>query len=274
MSIGLAVALRTQRVLLPSGIGLDVVVQGRRDGSPIVLLHGFSDSWRSFAPILPLLPPDLRVIAPSQRGHGDSDRPTSGYTVADYAADAIALMDALHIETALVVGHSMGSLVAQRLAIDHPDRVQGLVLIGAFIGLTDKPAADELGQAIEQLEDPVDPAFVREFQSSGIAQPIPDALYETIIAESLKLPARVWRDTIRSLLRTDLASEVAQIAAPTALLWGDRDVFCRREEQDALVRGISQARLITYPGGGHSPHWECPEQIAAEIAVRAAPTKR
>jgi pimeloyl-ACP methyl ester carboxylesterase len=212
----------------------------------------------------------LRVIVPSLRGHGDSDRPASGYGMADYAGDIVALMDALGIESARIVGHSMGSLVAQRLAIDHPDRVESLVLIGAFVGLTDNPGGHKLAASIEQLTEPVDPDFVRAFQSSTIARPVSDAFLEIVIGESLKLPLRVWRETVRALLQTDLGPELSRIKAPTLVLWGDKDVFCSRAEQDALLRGVKGARLVRYAGAGHALHWECPEQVAAEIAVRCA----
>ena len=110
----------------------------------MLLLHGYTDSWRSFELILPHLPSSVRAIAPSQRGHGDADRPASGYGAADLAADAVALMDALGLDRAVVAGHSMGSLVAQRVALDHPGRVRGLVLLGAFATLRGNPAVREL----------------------------------------------------------------------------------------------------------------------------------
>ncbi|MCG8419715.1 MAG: alpha/beta hydrolase, partial [Proteobacteria bacterium] len=75
------------------------------------------------------LPGDLRVVAPSQRGHGDSGHPAGGYGVDDFAADAIALLDALGIERAAVVGHSMGSFIAQQVALRAPQRVTHLILI-------------------------------------------------------------------------------------------------------------------------------------------------
>ncbi|MEQ9814027.1 MAG: alpha/beta fold hydrolase [Azospirillaceae bacterium] len=78
----------------------------------MLLLHGLSDSWRSFELALPHLPDSIRVFALSLRGHGDSRRPEAGYHFRDFAADVAAFMDALDLESTVVVGHSMGSAVA------------------------------------------------------------------------------------------------------------------------------------------------------------------
>src|SRR5262245_14854784 len=115
------------RISLAGGICLDYAVQGDPRGTPLLLLHGITDSWRSFEPVLDVLPRDLRAYAVSQRGHGDSDRPARGYAVRTWAADAAAFIRAVGAGPMLVVGHSMGSAVALRLAIDHPRLLSGLV---------------------------------------------------------------------------------------------------------------------------------------------------
>src|SRR5262245_5348859 len=100
---------------LGTGVRLRYVDTGQRTGRPVLLLHGYSDSWFSFSPVLPLLDPALRLIIADQRGHGGSDRPSAGYSPDDMAADAIALLDALGIPSVAAVGHSMGSLVVLRM---------------------------------------------------------------------------------------------------------------------------------------------------------------
>src|SRR5687768_12904101 len=90
----------------------------------IVLLPGLSDSWRSWETVLPHFPVSLRVLAISQRGHGDSDKPDAAYSVRDYAADLGALLDALSLDSVIVAGHSSASLVARRFALDHRERVR------------------------------------------------------------------------------------------------------------------------------------------------------
>jgi non-heme chloroperoxidase len=253
---------------LASGIALEYVEQGDSSGLPLLLLHGYTDSWRSFQPLLAALPKSLRTITPSQRGHGDSDKPRSRYATSGFAADLADFLDTVGIEAAAVAGHSMGSLMAQRFAIDYPQRTRGLVLLGAFKTLQGNPGAAALWEdAVATLEDPVDPGFVRAFQQSTLAKPIPPDFFETIVAESLKVPAHVWRSALRSLLDTDFSRDLPKIAAPTLILWGDEDGFCSRSEQEALKAAISHAGLITYPGAGHSLHWEEPHKAAADIVA-------
>lgn len=95
-----------QNVEHPKGLRFQFVEQGEPTGIPILLLHGTSDSWHSFETVLPHLPPSIRAIALTQRGHGDSSRPPDGYQTDDFVTDVAALMDALGIEAAFVAGHS------------------------------------------------------------------------------------------------------------------------------------------------------------------------
>ena len=106
----------------------------RRADLPIsvVFVHGWPDSWRSFQPVLDALPPTIGAISVSLRGFGGSDAPADGYTPDDFAADVRELVDHLGVTSAVFVGHSMGTLVVQRLAASHPEVVAGLVLIGGL----------------------------------------------------------------------------------------------------------------------------------------------
>jgi pimeloyl-ACP methyl ester carboxylesterase len=234
---------------------------------PLVLLHGVADSWRSYERVLEHLPASLRAIALTQRGHGDADRPESGYRYRDFAADLAGFMEAKGLRSAVVVGHSMGAAVAQRFAIDHPTRIRGLVLVGAFESLCRNDGVRELWQTtVSKLEDPVDEGFVREFQASTLARPVPPGFFETVVAESLKVPARVWRETFRGFAEEDHSADLHRIVAPTLVVWGDQDAFCPRSDQDALTAAIAGSRLVVVPGAGHGVHWEEPERVAACIA--------
>src|SRR3712207_1254388 len=93
-------------VELPNRVRLEYAEQGDPSGVPVVLLHGITDSWRSFERVLPHLPPSIHAFALSQRGHGDSDRPASGYRPRDFAADLGAFVDALGLGPVVVAGHS------------------------------------------------------------------------------------------------------------------------------------------------------------------------
>lgn len=255
-------------ISLPTGITLPYVEQGDPNGMPVILLHGVTDSWRSFELMLPHLPPSLHAFALSQRGHGDADRPTAGYGFHDFAADVAAFMDTLQLETAVLVGHSMGSGVAQRFALDYPDRLSGLVLVGSFATLPDNPGVREFwNSTVSRLVDPIDPNLVREFQQSTLAQPVPAAFFETVVQESLKVPARVWRATFATFLREDWSGELGKITAPTLIIWGDQDRYFPRSDQDILTATIPDARLLVYPGAGHDPHWEEPKRFTHDVVA-------
>jgi pimeloyl-ACP methyl ester carboxylesterase len=238
-------------------------------GTPVLMLHGWTDSQRSFEPVFPHLPSAVRAIAPTQRGHGDADRPADGYSPSDLAGDAVALLDSLGIDRAVLVGHSMGAWVAEQIAIEHPERVDGVVLVGAIGSTSTNPAVEEIRGIVAAMEDPVDPDFVHEFQLSTTERPLPPGLLDTFVQESLRLPARVWQATAERF-PDDVYDAVAAIEAPTLLIWGDRDAVATRAEQQRLVEAIPQARLTVYEGTGHAVHWEEPERFAADVAAFAA----
>jgi non-heme chloroperoxidase len=261
-------------IQLSTGVTVPYLEQGDPSGLPVVLLHGYSDSSLSYDLLLEHLPDSIHAYAFTQRGHGDAEKPVAGYRVEDYVADVAAFMDAMGVEAAVIAGHSGGSYTAQRFALDHPDRTLGVVLIGAFRAFHDNPDILELHEAVSQFTDPVDPEFVREFQESCVAQPVPAGFIDAIVAGSCQVPARVWKDYLAGLREAEVPTESGSIAAPTLILWGDQDAFCPRSDQDGLLAAIPGARLSVYHGTGHCPHWEQPERAAAEIAAFTAGISR
>jgi pimeloyl-ACP methyl ester carboxylesterase len=259
--------MRPRRLQLRDGFEVEYVEQGDPSGVPTVLLHGYSDSWRSFEPLLPHLPPSIRAFAFSQRGHGDTDRPASGYQIDDFAADVAAFIDRLDLGRSVIVGHSMGATIAERVAARYPSRALGLVMMGAFAGYDESPGVTELAEAVSALTDPVDAAFVREFQESTVARPVPAALMDAMVHQSLKMPARVWRAVLRGLLDGEAGRDRSRLAVPTSIIWGDRDAFCSRREQEALLREVSGSTLIVHHGAGHALHWEDPAAVAGNLTA-------
>lgn len=263
--------LRAMTARLPNGLALPCMEHGAPSGAPVLLLHGYTDSWRSFEPVLPHLPRPLRAIAPTLRGHGGASRPDTGYTMRDFSEDVVALMDTLRLPRAVVVGHSMGSLIAQRLAADHPGRVAGLMLVGAFADMRGNREVEALwADTVATLEDPIPDDLVWAFQSGTCAQPVPVGLIETAVRESLRVPARVWREALRGQIEADLGEARRRIAAPTLLLWGAQDSFAPRTDQDRLRAEIRGAELTVWREAGHAPHWEEPERFAHEMAAFVA----
>ncbi len=251
---------------LASGLRLPYVEQGEKGGTAVVLLHAYVDSWRTFELVLPHLPPSIHAFAPDQRGHGDADRPDSGYELEQLSADVAEFMDAVGLDAAVIVGSSSGGYVAQRFALDFPHRVSGLVLIGNPLSLRERPP---ILDAVLELSDPVDPAFVREFVGAVVSQSVPPAFLETMIAESQKVPAHVWKAALLGLQAATPPTETGTITAPTVIIWGDRDEFLPRADQEALAAAIPKSQLVVYEGAGHVVLWEQPERIAADIVALA-----
>jgi pimeloyl-ACP methyl ester carboxylesterase len=258
-------ALHVQSVVLSTGIRLRYASQGDPLGAACIFLPAYADSWFSYSRLLPLLPDAVRLYAVDQRGHGDSERPACCYDVDTFAFDVVAFLDAVGVERAILVGHSGSCFVGRRVAVTHPDRVAGLVLIASPMAL-DRDRFGSFAATIEDLPDPMPIDFVRTFQESAVHLPMPDEFLAGLISASLKVPARVWRATLEGMLAFDDRAVLERIAAPSLLLWGDQDAIVSRSAQEDLARSIPTARFVTYAGVGHSPHWERPELVAGSIA--------
>ena len=259
--------LQPETTRLASGLRLEYAEYGDPNGETVVFLHGITDSWFSFSRLLPLLDPTrYHAYALSQRGHGDCDRPESAYSMNDFAADVVAFMDAVHLARATLVGHSMGSVVARRVAATYPDRVDRLVLIGSSYTFLNV-ATTEFREAVQALEDPVPAEFAREFQESTLHVPVPPEFLDRVVAETLKVPARVWQGALDGVLSLDDKAELERIVAPTLVMWGDRDEYFGREQQDRLVAAIPGANLLVYPDTGHDLQWERPDGVAYDLTA-------
>jgi non-heme chloroperoxidase len=247
---------------------LPYVEQGDVTGVPVLMLHGVTDSWRSFEPVLPHLPDDIRAIAATQRGHGHAPKPEGPYLVEDMAADAIELLDELEIERAVVVGHSMGSWVTQRLTIDHPERLLGAVMAGSFTGSVARdPALAAALRSLADVPDEITAEYALEWQESTVARPIDPDQMDVFVQESLKVPPRVWAAAFNGFAELDQGLDLWGVRVPTLLIWGDRDAFTPRAAQDGLLEALEEARLEVYEGVGHAVHWEQPLRFARDVTA-------
>ena len=154
-------------VQLATGPRVNCVRSGDPSREPVILIHGWPDAWFSYSRVMPLLPDALHAVAFDQRGFGDSDRPQSGYSIPEMAADVIALLDALALDRVTLVGHSFGSFVARQAAIAHPERVKTLVLIGTGFAASNEVTRD-LQKSLRDLPDPIPVEFSREFAQSTV----------------------------------------------------------------------------------------------------------
>jgi non-heme chloroperoxidase len=257
---------RFAAVHLATGPRLHYAERGDREGEAIIFLHAYADSWFSYGRVLPLLSPAYHAFAPDQRGHGNSDKPECCYAADDYAADVDAFMEAVGIEEATLVGDSSGGLIAQRVALDYPHRVSCLVLIGSPTTLVNNETLMGWSESLRTLEDPVPPEFVRALLESIIHYPIPEEFLEKALSESLKVPARVWRDYWEGVvLAVDDTARYGEISAPTLILWGAQDALLPREEQERRAAAIPKATLKVYPETGHLAHWVRPEWVVRDL---------
>ena len=250
-------------VRLSTGVTLPFAAHGDPSGPAVLLLHAWGESLGCFDRLVPLLPSRLFVLAVDQRGHGDADKPEHGYGLPSCAADVVAFLDAVGFASAVLVGSSSGGYVAQQVSVDHPGRVSGLVLIGSPLSLHGRPPfADE----IEGLTDPLDPGWVRQSLSwFPRFHDVPDWYIEDRVRDGLRMPARVWRDTLSGLTTARPPTETGTITAPTLILCGQRDTLLPAADQQALAATISGSRLVVYHDTGHLVLWERPDLVARHL---------
>jgi pimeloyl-ACP methyl ester carboxylesterase len=258
---------RKQSVLLPNGVRLAYVEMGDPNGSPVLLLHGWTDSSRVWTILAPQLMKH-RLLVPDQRGHGASDRPECCYALADLAYDAKLFLDAMKVERAGVVGHSLGSMVGQRLAAEHPERVERLVLIGSTV-LVPVRRGDWLWTEVNGLSHPmaVDSPFMRAWSPSASPTPVDGSYLAHADRETVAVPRQVWLGVARELVDVPVGNRAADIRAPTLILSGGKDPLFPPDHHAALVRAFPHARAHVFPELGHNLVVERPDEVGPRLAA-------
>lgn len=251
-------------IALSDGETLAYIDMGPRNAVPVVLLHGYTDSARDWAPIAPFLSPRFRLIIPDLRGQGASSKPDCCYTRFDFAYDIKLLLERLKLRSAVVVGHSLGSVVAQTFAEEWPGRTQRLILIsstGTYFG----PTRDGAWLAgAEKLKDPIDPdsAFMKSWWSESM-RINPPFFSSRERQDAAAIPARVWRAIAQQcLLGVDLHFMLPRITSPTLLIWGGKDSLEGPAGRAALRSGIKGAQVVSFPPLGHDLIWQDPRGVA------------
>lgn len=252
----------SSRISLGDGVSLNCL-EGAGDEPTTMFLHGYIDSSRSFEALIENWPGRTRTLRPDFRGHGDS-APATSYAIADFAGDIIELVQRVVSAPVNVVGHSMGSIVAQRVAARRPDLVRKLVLIGAGPTAYGHPGLNELRQEIASFDGSVPRSFVEAFQRSTVYAPVTEDVIGGYIAESLKVGLGAWRGALDGLL-DEPASAPIRLEVPALVVWGEHDEVFGAGAQADLAKLLPQHRAIRYPDAGHAPHWEFPKRVAADI---------
>lgn len=255
-----------QRIRLRTGLATAVTEQGEPGRHPsLLLLHAWTGSRRSFARMLPLLPSTMHAVAVDLRGHGDADKLPTGYDVETLAADVTAVLDALELRRAVLVGASSGGYVAQQVAVSEPDRLAGLVLAGSPRDLRARPP---FADALERMPDPLDPAWVREFTANFTdLDRLPSWYGDLLVEDALRVPAPLWWAAYVGLNRSRPPTDAGEITVPTLVISGGRDGLLGREQTAELVSRVPGARWIEYPDTGHLVLEEQPGRLAADVAA-------
>jgi len=261
---------RKRTVALPNGETLAYVPLGDPAGPPVVLIHGYTDSARDWVPLVPYLASRLRLLLLDLRGHGHSGKPECCYTRFDFAYDIKLLLDALQITRADIVGHSLGSVIAQTFAEFWPQRTGRVVLISSTgcppPGAPPRPPAYDYAAEIRKLKEPIDPdsPFMIEWWSS------PTKVDEEFIRrqrrDAAAIPLNVWLAVLdQGLGSCDLQQTLPRLRAPTLLIWGSKDPIMPEEVRQTLREALPHAEVRVFPGLGHNPFWEDPAAVARVI---------
>jgi 3-oxoadipate enol-lactonase len=233
----------------------------RGAGEPLLLIHGWGYGRWGWAPVVDPLAEDFTVIAFDNRGIGESDVPDGPYTTAQMAGDAAAVLDAADLPRAHVVGTSLGGMIAQELALLHPERVDRLVLACTTPG--GERAAPMPLQTVELLQEgaslPPDVAL-RRFVANALAPDAPDALVDEIVAARLANPfdAAGWAAQGAAGAAFDAYDRLGAIESPTLVVHGTADAVVDPRNSELLAALIPDARLEWVDGGGHLFFWEQP----------------
>jgi 2-succinyl-6-hydroxy-2,4-cyclohexadiene-1-carboxylate synthase len=253
-----------------NGIEFHVEVEG--SGPPLLLLHGFTGSVRSWDEVRPDLAHAARVIAVDLIGHGLTASPDDHrrYTLEWSARDLVALLDALDLETVDVAGYSMGGRVALHFATCHPERVGGLILESASPGIEEEAERQRRIQSDEALAQRIlaggIEAFVDEWERQALLQPAPHVSAERRAAQhAQRLDNRPLglANSLRGMgagQQLPLWSNLADLRLPVALIVGEhdaryRDIAWRMRER------LPAAAVWSVPEAGHSVHFDQPRRF-------------
>ncbi|MBB5233946.1 alpha/beta fold hydrolase [Deinococcus budaensis] len=237
----------------------------------VLFLSWLGGSRLGWADVVRELGQDYRALAPDHRDTGDSEACADAFTLADLADDAAAFLRAVAAAPAFVVGLSMGGMVAQHLALRHPELVRGLVLVATTPGGRASTPATERGRAALFLPAEL-PAPERARQAltlmthPGFTEAHPGALAQAAAnAERHPMSAESFRRQFQAIRAHDTTAGLARIQAPTLVLHGEHDDLIPLSNAERLAAGIPGAGLRVYPGTGHMPHLERPADFLRDL---------
>jgi pimeloyl-ACP methyl ester carboxylesterase len=222
----------SKSVTLSSGVMLPFIKHSDPSVVPVALLHGVTDS-RQHLEFSPSSEP-LHVFTHTQRSHGNTEHHVLESRLQEFTKAVAALMGAVGLESALIVGTSARASVVQRLAKECAKRTSGLVLMGSFVAYHDMSVAF-YSTAIVPLAASVDPTFTLEFRAGTLAKPLPQAWLESFVQKNLNRQVDV--------VEVEVTRKLAKVKAPTLIVWNNADVSPSRSSDESLQTSILDARL-------------------------------
>jgi pimeloyl-ACP methyl ester carboxylesterase len=261
-------------MVLPDGETLAYIDRGNPSGPAVVLIHGYTDNARDWVPLLPYLSKHYRLILVDIRGHGQSSKPECCYSRLDFAYDIKLLLDGLGVPKADIVGHSLGSIIAQTFAEYWPERTAHVVLISSTGGYPPdqpkQPAQFDYAAEIRKLKEPIDPDSPFMIAWWDSPTPVDPDFIRRQRKDAAGIPLRVWLAVLDEGLRADnayaeLQATLPRLKAPTLLIWGSKDPIMEEEVRQSLRKALPAAKVKIFEGLGHNPIWEDPRDVAQSI---------
>lgn len=259
--------------------GAEIAVRRAGAGQALLLVHGIPTSSRVWDGVAAELSDGFDVVAPDMLGYGESAKPLDrDVSMAAQARLVPQLLDALGIDRVVLVGHDLGGAVAQRVVVEAPGRVSGLVLIDS-VSFDSWPIARM--RALRALTPPFTRRWPRQwfgwFERS-MRPNVPKGDAREAFAAGLgawssdRASAEAWIRNTRAMdpaITMEVAPRLGEIAVPTHIVWGKRDPF-QRVRWAWRLRDAIPAATVTVLDGGHFLPWDCPREVAAEIRELAA----
>jgi pimeloyl-ACP methyl ester carboxylesterase len=235
-----------------SALNLHSIVEGPADRPAVVFVHGLAASSRVWQGQAERLRDTYRIVRSDLRAHGESESTSAPCTRSDLAADLARVLDGLAIDRAFVVGHSAGGVIAMHAALEHPERVRGLVLVGTASECNDKTAAWYQSTArIAREEGGAKAVKAMGLRSDGA--PVPDGAGFAELALAMC-----------TLNREPLTERLRELNTPTLIIVGEKD-FLGVGGSVILSRAIRGSELEIVPGRGHGIYIEDPDWFAARL---------
>ena len=226
----------------------------------LVGIGGWTGSWEVWTDVFGILSQSWRTVGFDHRGTGATIASTAGVTIEQMAADLLAVLDAIEIESCVLAAESSGSAVALTAAYQKPERFQGLVLSG---GLYYRPATDKPDSFLWLLQNDYERA-VTQFVTNCLPETDSRAMHQWG-KKVIQATQTAALDLYTATLNLDLRSLLPHIKIPTLILHGDADRILPLDSSCWLATQIPQNHLHILPGAGHAPMMTFPQEVAEAI---------